>query len=141
MKIVDLRARTVAIPTTAQLRHNTGVHPGYFVRTIVEVVTDEGITGLGEVGGGDQRAALAKLKPRLIGLDPFRLETVKLKLLRSIYYLSNARLYAAVEMACLDIQGKVLGRPMSDLLGGSVRTKIPMIAYLYLAIRPSVGRG
>lgn len=131
MKIIDLRTRCVAIPLNAQLRHNTGVHPGYFLRTILELITDEGIIGLGEVGGGDQRGALQKLKPRIIGLDPFHLETIKLKVLRSIYYMSNARLYAAIEMACLDIQGKILNRPLSDLLGGSVRQEVPMIAYLF----------
>ncbi len=131
MKIVDMRVRCVAIPMTCQLRHNTGVHPGYLLRTILELITDEGVVGLGEVGGGDQRGALMKLKPRIVGLDPFHLETIKLKVLRSIYYISNARLYAAIEMACLDIQGKILNRPVSDLLGGSVRDRIPMIAYLF----------
>ena len=131
MKIVDLKTRTVAIPLNAQLRHNTGVHPGYFLRTILEVVTDEGLVGLGEVGGGDQRGALQKLKPRIVGLDPFHLETIKMKVLRSIYYLSNARLYAAIEMACLDLQGKATGRPLCDLLGGPVRDRIPFIAYLF----------
>ena len=121
----------MAIPLNCQLRHNTGVHPGYFLRTIIEVVTDEGLIGLGEVGGGDQRGAILKLKPRIVGLDPFHLETIKLKVLRSIYYLSNARLYAALEMACLDIQGKATHRSVSDLLGGSVRDSIPMIAYLF----------
>ncbi|WP_256009054.1 enolase C-terminal domain-like protein [Desertivirga xinjiangensis] len=131
MKIIDFRTRCVAIPLNAQLRHNTGVHPGYFLRTILEIITDEGIIGLGEVGGGDQRMALQKLKPRILGMDPFHLELIKLKVLRSIYYLSNSRLYAAIEMACLDIQGKVLNRPLSDLLGGSVRTEVPMIGYLF----------
>lgn len=131
MKIIDLKTRCVAIPLTCQLRHNTGVHPGYFLRTILEVVTDEGIVGLGEVGGGDQCAALQKLKPRVLGMDPFHLEQIKLKVLRSIYYLSNARLYAAIEMACLDIMGKCLNRPVCDLLGGPVRDRIPFIAYLF----------
>ncbi|MCM0018898.1 MAG: hypothetical protein NBV67_02790 [Tagaea sp.] len=131
MKIVDMKVRCVAIPLNAQLRHNTGVHPGYLMRTILELVTDEGIVGLGEVGGGDQRGALLKLKPRVIGMDPFALETIKLKTLRAIYYLSNARLYAAIEMACLDIQGKALGRPLGDLLGGAVRDRIDFIAYLF----------
>ena len=131
MKIVDLRARCVAIPTNCQLRHNTGIHPGYFIRTVLEVITDQGIVGLGEVGGGDQCAAFNKLKPRILGLDPFHLEEIKLRVLRTVYYLSNARIYAAIEMACLDIQGKALGRPMSDLLGGSVRDKVPFIAYLF----------
>jgi len=131
MKIIDMKTRCVAIPLNAQLRHNTGVHPGYFLRTILELITDEGIVGLGEVGGGDQRAALQKLKPRLIGMDPYSLEMIKLKVLRSIYYISNARLYAAIEMACLDIQGKAAGRSLSDLLGGRVRSEIPMIGYLF----------
>jgi glucarate dehydratase len=131
MKIVDLRARTVAIPTNAMLRHNTGVHPGYLMRTILEIVTDEGIVGLGEVGGGDQRAALLRLKPRIVGMNPFHLEAIKLKVLRSIYYLSNARLYGAIEIACLDIQGKACGVPMHALLGGKVRDWVPMIAYLF----------
>jgi len=131
MKIIDMKTRCIAIPLNAQLRHNTGVHPGYFLRTILELVTDEGIIGLGEVGGGDQRGALQKLKPRIIGMDPFSLELIKLKVLRSIYYISNSRLYAAIEMACLDIQGKAIGRPMSDLIGGSIRSEIPMIGYLF----------
>lgn len=131
MKIVDLKIRCVAIPLNAQLRHNTGVHPDYFLRTILEIVTDEGIIGLGEVGGKDQRAALQKLKPRIAGMDPFHLEIIKQKVLRSIYYLSNARLYAAIEIACLDIQGKVLNRPMCDLLEGKIRDRISFIAYLF----------
>jgi glucarate dehydratase len=64
-------------------------------------------------------------------MDPHGLEMIKLKVLRSIYYISNARLYAAIEMACLDIQGKAAGRPLSDLLGGAVRSEIPMIGYLF----------
>lgn len=131
MKIVDMRARTVAIPLNCQLRHNTGAHPGYLMRTILELITDEGIVGLGEVGGGDQRGALERFRPRIVGMDPFKIELIKLRTLRTVYYLSNARLYAAIEMACLDIQGKVLGRPMSDLLGGAVRDAVPMIAYLF----------
>ncbi|QOR71810.1 glucarate dehydratase [Ruania alkalisoli] len=131
MKIVDVRARTVAVPTTGMLRHSSGVHPGYLMRTIIEVITDEGIVGLGEVGGGDQRGAIEKLKPRVIGRDPFHLEMIKTAVLRSVYYLSNARLYAALEIACLDIQGKALGRPVSDLLGGRVRDELPFIAYVF----------
>lgn len=131
MKITDIRARTVAIPTTAKLRHNTGVHPGYLMRTVIEVLTDDGVIGLGEVGGGDQRGVIERLKSRVLGRDPFHLEQIKLAVLRSVYYQSNARIYAAIEMACLDIQGKALGRPVSDLLGGRVRDAVPFIAYLF----------
>lgn len=140
MKIIDMRVRTVAIPMTCMLRHNTGVHPGYLMRTVLELVTDEGLVGLGEVGGGDQRGALMKLKPRILGMNPFHLEMIKMKVLRSIYYLSNSRLYGAIEMACLDLQGKAIGCPVSDLLGGAVRDRIAMIAYLFWRYdRPSGG--
>lgn len=140
MKIVDMRVRAVAIPATAHLRHSSGVHPGYFLRTVLELITDDGVVGLGEVGGGDQVAALGRLRERIIGVDPFRTEELKARTLRSIYYLSNARLYAALEIACLDIQGKVLGRPVSDLLGGAVRDRIDMIAYLFWRLeRPGGG--
>ena len=131
MKIIDIKARTVAVPLEAPLRHSTGVHPGYFQRTILQVFTDEGIIGLSEVGGGDQRGALLRLKPRLVGEDPFHLERIKQRTLRQIYYLSNARLYAAIEIACLDIQGKMLGRPLSDLIGGRVLDRVPFSAYLF----------
>jgi glucarate dehydratase len=131
MKINDIRVRTVAIPMNCMLRHNTGVHPGYLMRTVLEIFTDEGITGLGEVGGGDQRGALMKLKPRIIGMNPFDLAEIKMKVLRSIYYLSNARLYGAIEIACLDIMGKACNVPMNRLLGGKVRDEVPMIAYLF----------
>ena len=51
MKITDIRATTVAIPLEAPLRHANGAHWGKFVRTIVEVETDEGLVGLREMGG------------------------------------------------------------------------------------------
>ena len=86
---------------------------------------------MGEVGGGDQRGALLKLKPRIIGMDPFDLEAIKLKVLRSIYYLSNSRLYGAIEIACLDIIGKAFNVPLHKLLGGKLKDAVPMIAYLF----------
>lgn len=141
MRIVDLKVRTVLVPLEAPLRHSTGVHPGRFIRTLLEVATDDGIMGLGEVGGGDQRAALMRLKPRILGEDPFHLERLKQKTLRQIYYLSNARLYAALEMACLDIQGKATGRPVCDLLGGRLRDSVPFCAYLFYRYREGEAGG
>ena len=54
MKLVDVRATTVTIPLEAPLRHPNGCHWGRFVRTIVEVETDDGLIGLGEMGGGGE---------------------------------------------------------------------------------------
>ena len=111
-----------------------------FQRTILELLTDEGIIGLGEIGGGDKCSELRQLLPLLKGMDPFHLEKIKLKVLRSVYYINNAKIYGAIEIACLDIQGKVLGRPVSDLLGGQVRNEIPMIGYLFWRLnRPDGG--
>jgi glucarate dehydratase len=47
MRIVDIRATTVTVPLEAALRHANGCHWGRFVRTIVEVETDNGLIGLG----------------------------------------------------------------------------------------------
>jgi glucarate dehydratase len=140
VKITDLRARTVAIPLEAPLRHNTGVHPGYFLRTIIEVETDEGIVGLGEVGGGDQRGKFESLKPRVVGEDPFHLERIKQKTLRQIYYLSNPRVYATIEVACLDIMGKATNRRVCDLVGGPLREEVPFSGYLFYRYEEN-GRG
>ena len=72
MKIVDIRATTVTMPLEAPLRHSNGAHWGRFVRTVVEVEADNGLIGLGEMGGGGQsaEAAVTGLKPYLVGHDP-----------------------------------------------------------------------
>ena len=75
-KITDICATTVAVPLEAPIRHSNGAHWGRFVRTIVEVETDTGVVGLGEMGGGGESAemAFAGLKSYLLGHDPFELE-------------------------------------------------------------------
>ena len=64
MKIVDLKARTVLAPIEAPLRHSTGVHPRRFIRTILEIRTDDGIVRLCQGRGCDHRRSLIKLKSR-----------------------------------------------------------------------------
>src|SRR5919198_5291562 len=55
-RIGDIKATTVTVPLEAPLRHANGAHWGRFVRTIVQVFTDEGLVGLGEIGGGGESA-------------------------------------------------------------------------------------
>ena len=55
MKITDIRWTPAFIPIEAPLRYAFGSHPG-FSRFIIEVDTDEGISGLGECYGGASRA-------------------------------------------------------------------------------------
>lgn len=146
MKICDLRAVTVAVPLEAPLRHSNGAHWGRFVRTIVEVVTDEGIVGIGELGGGGEsaEAAILGLKPLLLGHDPFELELLRFAIANPTAALYNNRLQllAAVEFACLDIMGKALGVPVHALMGGRVRDRVDFASYLFFRhLDPSTGRG
>src|SRR5262249_57574623 len=79
MKIADVRATTVTVPLEAPLRHANGCHWGRFVRTIVELESDTGLVGLGEMGGGGESAisTVLALKPSLVGRDPARLEEMR----------------------------------------------------------------
>lgn len=76
IRITCIRPTPATVPLEAPLRHANGCHWGRFVRTIVEVETDAGITGLGEIGGdGESAEAVFKGPERhLVSYDPFRLE-------------------------------------------------------------------
>lgn len=134
-KIVDIRATTVTVPLEAPLRHSNGAHWGRFVRTIIEVETDSGLIGLGEMGGGGEsaEAAFRALRAYLIGHDPFELEAMRFKITNPTASLYNNRtqLHAALEFACIDIIGKTLSVPAYDLLGGKVRDRVPFASYLF----------
>ena len=135
MKITNLKVTTVTVPLEAPLRHASGAHWGRFVRTILELETDEGITGLGEMGGGGESAelAFAHLKSYLVGESPFDLEGLRFKICNPTASLYNNRtqLYAAIEFACLDIIGKKLGVPVYELLGGKIRDEVEFASYLF----------
>jgi glucarate dehydratase len=135
VRIVDIRATTVTMPLEAPLRHSNGAHWGRFVRTVVEVEADNGLIGLGEMGGGGQsaEAAVTGLKPYLVGHDPARTEALRWMLANPTASLYNNRtqLLAAIEFACLDLQGRELGVPVHELLGGKVRSHVPFASYLF----------
>jgi glucarate dehydratase len=139
MKITDLRATTVTVPLEAPLRHSNGAHWGRFVRTIVEVETDEGLIGLGEMGGGGESAenAIRGLKQYLVGHDPLQLEQLRWKIMNPVASLYNNRLqlHAALEFACMDVAGKYLGIRACDLLGGALREEVPFASYLFYRYR------
>ncbi len=146
MKIVDIRATTIAMPLEAPLRHAGGAHWGRFIRTIVEVVTDDGIVGLGELGGGGEsaEASVRGLLPYLKGHDPLQLEQLRWKIMNPTASLYNNRLqvHAAIEMACLDAAGKSLGIRACDLLGGALRETVPFASYLFYRLpNEKTGKG
>jgi glucarate dehydratase len=135
LKIADIRATTVTVPLEAPLQHASGAHWGRFVRTIVEVETDDGLVGLGEMGGGGESAeqAFEGLKSYLIGHDPFELEALRFKIMNptASLYNNRAQLHAAIEFGCLDLVGQKLGVPVHTLLGGKLRDRVPFASYLF----------
>lgn len=135
MRIVDIRAFTVTVPLHAALRHANGCHWGRFVRTIIEVETDTGLTGLGEMGGGGEsaEAAFRSLKSYLVGHDPARLEEMRFRIANPTASLYNNRtqLLAALEFACLDILGQAWGVPIHAILGGKLRDRVPFASYCF----------
>jgi len=146
MKITDIRATTVTVPIEAPLRHANGCHWGRFVRTIVEVETDEGIIGLGEMGGGGEsaEAAFRALKSYLVGHDPARLEELRFLISNPTASLYNNRtlMLAALEFACLDILGQKWGVSVSEILGGRLRDRVPFASYLFFRYaNPKDGKG
>jgi glucarate dehydratase len=135
MKIIDIRAIPVSVPLAAPLRHANGCHWGRFVRTIVEVETDNGLIGLGEMGGGGEAAVAAfnGLKPYVVGYDPAKLEEMRFRVANPTASLYNNRtqMLAALEFACLDILGQAWGVPVCDILGGRLRDHVPFASYLF----------
>ena len=132
MKIVDVHAVTCDVPVPrpivmGDLRYDTRDY------VIVEVVTDEGVSGF---GFGMARYApvaeivLRNLKPLLIGKDPLMTEQhwdrlYNLNLLiaqRGIFM----RALSVVDIALWDIKGKVAGLPIWRLIGG-YRTRMPVL--------------
>ncbi len=146
MKIRDIRATTVTVPLEAPLRHANGCHWGRFVRTIVEVETDNGIIGLGEMGGGGEsaEATFRAMKAYLVGHDPARLEEMRFLIANPTASLYNNRtqVLAALEFACLDILGQAWGVPVCDILGGRLRDRVPFAAYCFFRYpNPATGEG
>jgi galactonate dehydratase len=95
------------------------------------VSTDEGIHGIGEgtlnAFGKTVEAAIHELKPLVLGMDPFQVETITQKMVRDVYSF-GAQIHmcavAAVEIACWDIIGKACNQPIYNLWGGRCHEKL-----------------
>jgi glucarate dehydratase len=137
MKITAIRATPVSARTTRSNAWSLGKGTG-FSRTIIEIDTDEGITGVGEAPRGDTAEVInSYFAPRLIGHDPGEWQTARLRCLprnRDWGLIGDARermAFGGVDMALWDIMGKAAGRPLFRLLGGPVRETAPFVAYAY----------
>ena len=108
MKIVDLKCAII------------GKNP------IVRIVTDEGISGFGEV---EQYKPYLKpfilfFREALIGEDPTNVERVMLKIRQRGAFKPYGSAVSAIEHALWDIAGKAAGVPVYKLLGGKIRDKV-----------------
>lgn len=145
MKIVEMRITPIAIGDPPLL-NAAGLHAPYALRTIVELVTDDGLTGLGEIPGGSATLALLRqMAEVVVDHDPWQLNAIKAALVARMgdggtSSLKNVRpwetprinhVWSAIEVACFDLMGQSVDRPVVDLLGGVVRERVPYSAYLF----------
>lgn len=144
MKITEMHVTPIAI-SDPPLLNAAGLHAPYALRTIVEIVADNGIYGLGEVpGSAATTAALEAAGEVVIGQDPFQLNAINAAIQQRLGPDGAANrdqtpwnprrlthIFSAVEVACFDLMGKAVGRPVCDLLGGRVRDRVPFSAYLF----------
>lgn len=130
------------------LLNTVGVHEPFALRAILQVHTDAGVSGLGETYG--DAAHLARLRAAadaVVGCDIFNINGMRARVDAALAGDSTQgghgmsgmvtgsstadRVLSPFDVAALDIQGKLLGRPVSDLLGGAVRTAVPFSGYLF----------
>lgn len=134
MKITDLRATPVNIPFVAPYRFSYGSMASV-TKTVVEVVTDDGVVGLGEVADGDRSADVLKQRDRIVGLDVRDIHTAERRIVPAMRYtpwgnvLSSRRVFGGIEMAMWDARGRSEGVPLSLLLGGAVRSEVALSEY------------
>jgi glucarate dehydratase len=146
--MTPIRISKVAITTVAfadpPLLNSVGVHEPFALRAIIEVVTDAGLTGLGETYADEKHLdALRAAAAAIEGTDVYQTEEMYRRV-QSVaapetaiasgligHSAATDRVFSPFEVACLDIQGKAAGRPVADLLGGAVRDEVPFSAYLF----------
>lgn len=144
MKITGFNVYQVDLPLhEGNYSWSEGKSVDVFDSTVVEVKTDAGITGYGEVCplgpvylpayAVGARAGIQELGPHLIGEDPTQLQTLNFKMDRVMK--GHPYVKSAIDMACWDILGKAAGLPVCTLLGG--RYGEDVVLYRAISQRPA----
>jgi glucarate dehydratase len=135
MRIARVKATPVNLPLEAPYVWVFGELPGFSV-TIVEVTTEDGITGIGEAPSPVAAALInEQIGPRLVGHDAVDIAGAEALCVpywtgvQSINDPARITAFGAVEMALWDIRGKAWNQPLYKLLGGAVRKQIPFTDY------------
>lgn len=146
-RIADIQITPVAF-ADPPLLNSVGVHEPYALRSIVVLHTESGHYGLGETYGDSAHLArLERAAGFLRGTDVFKLNQIAELVEDSlrgdqgqgghgtggmVTTTSLAdRVLSAFNVATLDAQGKILGLPVSTLLGGAVRDRVDFSGYLF----------
>jgi L-alanine-DL-glutamate epimerase-like enolase superfamily enzyme len=127
MRIVGIRVYRVELPLhEGSYKWSGGKSVSVFDSTLVELQTDAGLTGWGEVCplgpfylpayAAGARTGIAELAPRLIGEDPR--ELARLNRLMDAALKGHPYVKSALDMACWDLLGQAAGLPLCVLLGG-----------------------
>ena len=145
IRITGARITPVAF-ADPPLLNTVGVHQPYALRAIIQLDTDAGLVGLGETYADTRHLArLQAAAEAITGLDVFSLNLIRAAIASRLAGDTAAvgtagmittasavdQVFSPFEVACLDVQGHALGRPVSDLLGGLVRDAVPFSAYLF----------
>ncbi|WP_090558739.1 glucarate dehydratase family protein [Mycolicibacterium neoaurum] len=145
IRITGARITPVAF-VDPPLLNTVGVHQPYALRAIIQLDTDAGLVGLGETYADTRHLArLNAAAAAITGLDVFALNEIRAAIavrlagddaaVGTAGMITTAsavdQVLSPFEVACLDVQGRALGRPVSDLLGGKVRDAVPFSAYLF----------
>jgi galactonate dehydratase len=99
---------------------------------LIRIDTDSGLTGYGEAGatGPMARARIETMKSLLIGKDPLQIEVHFHNMTTLMHtYMAHIPTISGIDMALWDLAGKLLGAPVSTLLGGPFRDAIPMYSH------------
>lgn len=144
MRIAALQVTPIALGDPPLL-NAAGMHAPWVLRTVVELVADNGLTGLAEVpGSAAVNAWLEAAGEVAVGRDPFDWHGLRAAL-RARFGADRqdvrgdkpwdqrtlVQVESALDVACLDLVGRHVGVPVATLLGGVVRERVPYAAYLF----------
>lgn len=134
MRIARITATPVLIPLEAPYIWSYGQLDG-FSKTIVEVETTDGVTGIGEAPSHSSATILNGWAERLIGRDACDTGALEARCLpfwsgvQSITDFESIGAFGGLEMALWDLKGRAWGQPVAALIGGIHRREIAFADY------------
>jgi len=137
MKITEIRSAGL-YGATPEGGWSEELRPEDCVHTLILVLTDEGLTGLGSVftNAGLVQSALSVLSPLYLGENALEPERVSEKLRQNMFWLGRGgtitHTISGIDIALWDLLGKATGQPVGRLLGGRYRTRVKPYASLLM---------